>query len=662
MRASTLISMVLLPIAASAASSIDTQSMNRAADPCADFYQYACGSWIAHNPVPPDRTRWDRITELSDHTEKVLLDLVQTAAASKAPRGSVDQKIGDYFGSCMDTATIEQKGIGPVKPDLERIQALSKPSDLAGEVAHLHQAGVATLFRFMAEPDPKDSSHMIAALGQGGLSLPDRDYYLKSDAKSVETRQRFEEHMRKMFGLAGEAPDVAAAHAHAVLELETLLAKVSLDRVSRRDPDKTYHLMARSELAKMAPGFRWDEYFKDIGAPAFDKLDIEWPDFVKGLPLDQPLDSWKAYFAYHILRNAAPQLPKAFEEENFDFWNRYMSGAKEERPRPNRCVNMVDANLGDLLGQKYVESAFGPEAKERITRLVTALEKSLENDIRTRDWMTPETKAAAIRKLHAITSNVGYPRKWREYNKVTISRDDFYGNTHRALSAAFERRLARIGKPTDKTEWNMTAPTVNAFYSSEFNSINFPAGILQPPFFDPQRDAAANFGAIGAVIGHEMTHGFDDEGRKFDAAGNLRDWWSDKDAQEFEKRAACIADEYSNFTAVDDVKLNGRLTLGENTADNGGVRIALMALLDSLHGKEDKVDGLTPQQRFFVAYGQVWCQNTVPENSRLRALTDPHSPGRYRVNGVLQNMPEFQKTFSCKASQPMVSENACRVW
>jgi putative endopeptidase len=652
----------LFPLAAVAASGIDTQAMNPSADPCVDFYQYACGSWITRNPVPADRARWGRYTELSDRTEKLLLDMVQTASASKAPRGSIDQKIGDYFGSCMDTAAIEQKGMAPVKPDLERIQGLRSQKDLATEVARLHKEGIAVLFRFLAEPDPKDSTHTIAALGQGGLSLPDRDYYLKTDAKSMETRDRFEQHVRKMFALAGEAPDAAARDAQAVLQLETLLAKASLDRVSRRDPDKTYHLMERTELAALAPGFGWDEYFKDVAAPAFNKLDVEWPDFVKGLPLDQPLDSWKAYFSYHVLRTAAPQLSKVFEDENFDFWTRYIGGVKEPRPRANRCVNLVDANLGDLLGQKYVEAAFGADAKARITELVEALEKALEKDIRTLDWMTPETKVAAIRKLHAITNNVGYPKKFRDYSKVTVAPDDFFGNTRRAARAAYERRLARIGKPTDKSEWNMTTPTVNAFYSPDFNSINFPAGILQPPFFDPKRDRAANFGAIGAVIGHEMTHGFDDQGRKFDADGNLRDWWSPKDAQEFEKRAACIADEYSSFTAIDDVKLNGRLTLGENTADNGGVRIALMALMDTLKGKEDKVDGLTAEQRFFIAYGQVWCENSSPESARLRALTDPHSSARYRVDGVVRNMPEFQKAFACKAGQPMVSENACHVW
>ena len=653
---------LLVSLKAIADPGIDKSAMNARVDPCADFYQYACGTWMAANPLPADRTRWARFTELSDHNEKVLLDLLQTAASAKAPHGSIDQKIGDYFASCIDAATIEKKGMAPVKPELDRIRALRSRDDLASLVARLHLQGVGVLFRFISEPDPKDSTHMIAGLGQGGLSLPDRDYYLKTDPKSVEIRDRFERHVKTLFELAGERAEAAAADARAVLDIEMLLAKASLDRVTRRNPEMTYHLVPRTQLATLAPDFDWEAYFKGIRAPAFDKLDVEWPDFVKALPLSQPIDSWKAYLSYHVLRSAAPLLSRAFENEAFDFWTRYLAGAKEQRPRPARCVNVVDAGLGDLLGKKYVDSAFGPDAKAQITQLVEAIEKAMEEDIRTLDWMTPETKQAAIAKLHAITNNVGYPKKWRDYSRVTISRDDFYGNTRRADEAAFDRRLARIGKPTDKTEWNMTTPTVNAFYGAEFNSINFPAGILQPPFFDPKRDAAINFGAIGAVIGHEMTHGFDDQGRKFDGNGNLRDWWTAADAREFEKRAACVADEYSGFTAVDDVKVNGRLTLGENTADNGGARIALMALEDTLKGNTEKVDGFTPDQRFFLGYAQIWCENSSPEQTRLQALTNPHSPGHYRVQGVIQNMPEFQKAFSCTASKPVVTENACRVW
>jgi endothelin-converting enzyme/putative endopeptidase len=651
--------------ASSPASGIDTAAMNKSVDPCVDFYQYACGNWIAKNPLPADRSRWGRFGELQDHNEKVELDILQTATVVKPGRSALDQKIGDYFASCMDTATIEKKGIAPLKPELDRIQAMSDEPDVVAEIAHLHRLNIGVLFGFGAAPDAKDSNRTIATLRQGGLSLPDREYYLRTDAKSVETRQRFEQHVKNMFQLAGDLAEVAASKARMVLDMETILAKVSMDRVSMRDPDKTYHIVTRQALAAFSSGFDWSSYFKAVGSPAFETLNVSQPDYLRQIAAtlpSQPITAFQAYFSYHVLRMAASELPEAFEKENFDFWQRYLAGVKEPRPRAARCAGMVDRALGDLLGQKYIETAFGADAKAQITQLVEALDKALEEDIQTLPWMTEATKKAAIVKLHAFTNNVGYPKKWRDYSKVTVVRDNFLGNSVRATQAMYDQRIVKIGKPTDKTEWYMTTPTVNAFYSSQNNSINFPAGILQPPFFDPQRDIAMNYGGIGAVIGHEMTHGFDDQGRKFDADGNLRDWWTAQDGAEFEKRAACIADEHSGFTAVDDVKLNGRLTLGENTADNGGVRVALMALEDTLKGKQDKVEGFTPEQRFFLGFAQVWCENMSPQESRQRAMTDPHSPGRYRVNGTVRNMPEFQKAYSCKVGQPMVSANACRVW
>jgi endothelin-converting enzyme/putative endopeptidase len=481
----------------------------------------------------------------------------------------------------------------------------------------------------------------------------------------VETRHRFVDHVKKMFQLAGDSAESAAAKAQMVLAMETTLAKDSMDRVSMRDPNKTYHMMSTREVAALTPGFDWPRYLAATGAPAFDTVNVSQPDYFKQISADlagESIDAWRAYFTYHLLRQSAPALPESFENESFDFWSRYMTGAKEQRPRSARCVGVVDRQLGDLLGQKYIELTFGADAKKQITQLVDALEKAMGEDIRTLDWMTEDTKKAALAKLKAITNNVGSPQKWREYSKVKIVRDDFFGNGMRSAQAAYEQRIEKIGKPTDKTEWGMTTPTVNAFYSPQNNTINFPAGILQPPFFDPKRDVALNFGGAGMVIGHEMTHGFDDQGRKFDGDGNLRDWWTAKDGAEFEKRVACIANEYSGFTAVDDVKLNGRLTLGENSADNGGLRIALMALEDTLKGKKEVLDGFTPEQRLFLGFGQIWCENTAPQEVRARAMTDPHSPGRYRVNGTVQNMPEFQKAFSCKAGQPMVSQNACRVW
>ncbi len=662
---------ITLPILALAAdgpassSGLDTAAMNKSVDPCVDFYQYACGNWIASNPLPSDRSRWGRFNELSDHNEHVLLDIIQGAAVTRAGRSSLDQKIGDAFASCMDTAAINKRGIAPIKPELDAINGMAGAPDIVAEVARLHRQGVGVLFGFAAQPDAKDSNKTIASLGQGGLSLPDREYYLKTDPKSVEIRQHYLEHMTKMFQLAGDSAETAAAKAKAVLEFETTIAKVSADRVAMRDPNKRYHITTRKDLAAMAPEFDWETYFKLTHAPAFETLNVTGPDYVKQLGAalpQQSIDAWKAYFEFHLLRARGNELTDAFQNEVFDFWQRTLSGVKDQRPHQYRCVQVVDRQLGDLLGQKYIELAFGADARAQITQLVDHLEKALGEDIKQLDWMTDPTKKAALLKLQAITNNVGNPKTWRDYSKVTIARDDFFGNTTRLAEVMYQQRIDKIGKPTDKTEWGMSTPTVNAFYSPQNNSINFPAGILQAPFFDPRRDMAINYGGVGAVIGHEMTHGFDDQGRKFDGDGNLRDWWTPADGAEFEKRAACIANEYSGFTAVDDVKLNGRLTLGENSADNGGLRVAYMALEDALKGKGEVKDGFTPEQRFFLGFAQIWCENTAPQEVRNRAMTDPHSPGRYRVDGTLQNMPEFSKAFSCKAPQPMVSANACRVW
>jgi endothelin-converting enzyme/putative endopeptidase len=537
---------------------------------------------------------------------------------------------------------------------------------IVAEMARLQRLGVAVVFAFAAQPDPKDSNRTIAGLRPGGLSLPDRDYYLKTDPKSVETRQHYTQHLKNMFQLAGDNTQAASLKATLVLNFETALAKDSLDRVSLRDPNKTYHMLPKTFLSASYAAFPWDAYFKAIGAPAFDSLNVTYPEGLKLLATDlgsQPVSAWQAYFAYHLLRTDAAELPPAFEDEDFDFWQRYLAGVKEPRPRNVRCVAATDRALGDLLGQKYIQLAFGNDAKAQITSMVEDLEKALGDDISSLPWMTAETRAAALVKLKAFTNNVGYPKKWRDYSKVTIKAGDYLGNSERAAEALNQQRIEKIGQPTDKTEWTMTPPTVNAFYSPQNNSINFPAGILQPPFFDPSRDVAVNYGGIGAVIGHEMTHGFDDQGRKYDGDGNLRDWWTAQDAAEFEKRAACVADEYSGFTSVYDVHLNGRLTLGENSADNGGLRVAYMALQAELkRTPSQKIDGFTPEQRFFLGFAQLWCENISPQELRQRAATDPHSPGRFRVNGTVVNMPEFQKAFACRPDSAMVSPNACRVW
>ena len=668
MKSAILFALFIIPGLVGAADSggVDQSAMERSAAPCVDFYQYACGGWRAQNPLPADRSRWGRFAELSDRTEKVLLDLLQGAAVDRPGRSEIDQKIGDYYESCLDTAAINQKGLSVLDPELQRIRDIRRLEDLPAELARLHGMGVAALFVFGGRPDAKDSNRTIASLTQGGLSLPDREYYRKTDAKSEETRRRFQQHVRSMFQLAGDSAEAATMRSQAVLEIESRLAESSVDRVTLRIPEKNYHILTKKELIATAPNFDWEAYFRAAGSPDFASLNVGQPDFVKQLGatlMAEPVEAWKTYLAYHLLREAAPRLADRFEQEDFDFWGRYLGGSKEQRPRKNRCLQDVDRKLGDLLGQKYIQSVFGADAKARINELVDAVVAAMEKDIRTLPWMTPATRQAAIAKLHAMTRNIGYPNKWQDEAKTRVGRDDYYGNSVRASEILQELRMRRIGQPTEKNEWtNMTAPTVNAFYNPANNSINFPAGILQFPFFEPQRDRALNFGAIGAVIGHEMTHGFDDSGRKYDGAGNLRDWWTAADAAEFEKRAACVANEYAGFSPLPGVSLNGRMTLGENTADNGGLRVALMALTDTLQGKEETVDGFTPEQRFFLGFAQTWCENTSAEQLRLRAATDNHSPGRFRVNGTLQNMPEFQKAFSCKAGQPMVSANACRVW
>ncbi|HEU0140130.1 MAG TPA: M13 family metallopeptidase, partial [Bryobacteraceae bacterium] len=621
--------------------SFDVEAMDTSVDPCTDFFQYSCGMWMKQNPIPPDQARWGRFDELQERNRHTLRDILEKAAVSNAGRTAVEQKIGDYYASCIDEKTIEQQGVKPLAEELKRIDSLSAKSQLPETAARLHKAGVRALFRFTSAPDLKNSAMMIADVDQSGLGLPDRDYYFKDDERSVELRKKYLEHVAKMFQLLGQSQETAAASARTVMKMETALAKASLDRVARREPSNIYHKMSSKELQALAPSFGWNRYFEGTGTPAFDSLNVSVPEFFKqvsSLAESTDLNDWKTYFRWHLVRAMAPVLSSAFVNENFDFYGRTLTGAKALRPRWNRCVTYTDADLGEAVGQKYVERTFGAEGKARTLRMVRQLEKALEDDIRSLDWMTPETKKRALEKLHAITNKIGYPDRWRDYSRLKIVRGDAFGNSLRANEFNFEWSIRKIGKPVDPQEWHMSPPTVNAYYDPTMNNINFPAGILQPPFYDNKIDDAVNFGGIGAVIGHELTHGFDDQGRKFDAKGNLNDWWTEQDAQAFEKRAACFVDQYAQYPATPEVKLNGKLTLGENTADNGGLRIAYMALMDALEGRAgQKIDGFTPAQRFFISWGQVWCQNVTPEAARMRALVDPHSPGQWRVNGVVSN-------------------------
>jgi endothelin-converting enzyme/putative endopeptidase len=535
-------------------------------------------------------------------------------------------------------------------------------------IIQIHKENGPGFFSFGSGQDFKDSNSVIAQFGQDGLGLPNRDYYFKDDPKSKQTREQYVAHVAKIFELMGDAPAKAAAEAKTVMDIETALAQGSLGPVDLRDPEKNYHKMALADLEKLTPSFSFTKYVKGLNAPKVEMLNVAQPEFAKAMQStidSRSLDDLKTYLRWHVVHANAALLPSNFVDENFNFYGKTLRGAKELRPRWKRCVQLTDNALGEALGIAYVDETFGKEGKERMLKMVHNLEASLGKDIENLDWMTPETKKQALEKLQGIANKIGYPEKWRDYSSVKIVPGDAMGNNLRASAFEVKRQLDKIGKPPDRKEWGMTPPTVNAYYDPQMNDINFPAGILQPPFFNKNADDAGNYGGIGAVIGHELTHGFDDEGRQFDAKGNLRDWWTPADAKAFEERAGCIVNEYGNFTAVDDVKLNGKLTLGENTADNGGARIALMALLDSINGKPEatqKIEGYTPEQRFFLGYGQIWCQNQRPEAARLQALTDPHSPGQYRVNGVVQNMPEFRKAWGCKVGQPMAPENACHVW
>jgi putative endopeptidase len=523
-------------------------------------------------------------------------------------------------------------------------------------------------FGFGSQQDFDDASKVVASADQGGMGLPDRDYYLKDDADSSETRKQYQAHVQKMLELMGEAPAQASADARVVVDMETALAKSATDIVKRRDPANLNHKLTPEQLRALAPSFSWDDYLSSIGAPATAHYLVLTPDFYKGLEqlvTSQSLDHWKTYLRWHLVHDSALMLGEPFVQENFSFYGQKLLGQKQIRPRWRRCVSYVDRDLGEALGQAYVERAFGPESKERMLKMVHALEAALGNDIEHLDWMTSATKKEALAKLKKIEDKIGYPNQWRDYSNLKIIRGDALGNVYRSSEFELHRQLAKIGKPVNRGEWLMTPPTVNAYYDPQLNTINFPAGILQPPFFDNEMEDAINFGAIGAIIGHELTHGFDDEGRKFDPDGNLRDWWTEQDAKQFEQRAQCVADEYSGFEATPGVKLNGNLTLGENTADNGGARVALMALENLQSGDKSSDQGRgapTLQQKFFISYGQSWCANETPQMLRLLAQSDPHSTPKYRVNGVLSNMPEFQKAFGCKQGQPMVRQNACRVW
>jgi len=660
---------------------VNPDQVNAQIDPCTDFYQYSCSKFFAANPIPADRAAWGVVGPLSLWNEVTLREVLEAAAAKKDGRTAVDQKIGDYWAACMDENKIESSSRKELKRELDRIAALKNKAQLAGELAHIHstvgsawQGGdaetVAPMFGFGSNPDFDDATRVVAIVDQAGFSLPGREFYTKDDAKSVEIRSKYLLHIANMLKLAGENEAQAKADASTVLAMETEMARSAMDIVKRRDPKNINNKMTLAQLEKLAPAFAWKQYLAAVGAPSTQVYLVTSPDFLRGLDTmihRRPLNDWKTYLRWQVLHESAPYLDSAFVNENFDFFGHTLAGVPKLSPRWRRCVHSTDARLGEALGQAYVQRAFPPQSKERVLKMVNNIEAALDQDIAQINWMTPETKTQAKAKLKKILDKIGYPDHWRDYSALEITPDSYLENVHRGTAFEFHRQLAKIGQPLDRQEWQMTPPTIDAYYDPQTNTINFPAGILQPPFFDAQQDDAANYGAEGAVIGHEITHGFDDQGRKFDGQGNLHDWWTPADAKNYEARGKCISDEYTQEIPEVGIKQNGLLTQGEDTADNGGIHLALLALENDLKSEGKSVDdkgedGLTHLQKFFLAYSTVWCSEYRPEVMRVALLSNPHSLPKYRVNNVVANMPEFAKAFGCKKGAPLVHENTCRVW
>jgi putative endopeptidase len=655
--------------------SFDLSTIDTTADPCTDFYQYACGKWVKDNPVPPDQTVWVRsFSQLFERNRYLLWQ--ELDAAARDPKSPLQKQYGDFYASCMDTAAIDKRGVTPLQPAFDRIAAVTGSSQFPALLAELENEGTPDgFFNFGVSQDDKDSSQQIAVLFQGGLSLPDRNYYLLDSPQYVTIRKQYLDHVTKMFVLAGDAPAQAAKEAASVMEIETGLAKASTDRTLLREPENRYHIYAVADFEKLTPNFDWSVYFKNVGIGHFDTLNVATPDFFKalnGLVKTEPLDSWKSYLRWQALHGLAQQLSTPIYDESFAFFGKTLRGQKVPQARWKRCSSATDNALGEAVGQDWVKQNFPPAAKDSMDKLVAALEKSLGDDIRTLPWMSDATKKEAEAKLAMFRNKIGYPEKWRDYSSVKVDRGRYLENAEHAAVFARDWDYGHLGKPVDEKEWGMTPPTVNAYYDASMNDINFPAGILQPPFFDFKVDPAVNFGAIGMVIGHEMTHGFDDEGSKYDGKGNLREWQTPEDRKAFTERTDCEVAEYNGFqvapahgdTAAQNI--NGKLTLGENTADNGGLRIAYMALLDTLAAQgqtvQEKIGGYTEAQRYFLGFAQAWCTNQTEQAARQAALTDSHSQDRWRVNGSVQNFDEFGKAFACKRGQPMYPVKSCRVW
>jgi putative endopeptidase len=652
---------------------LDPKNMDTSVKPQDDFYLYANGGWLQRNPVPPEYSRWGSFDELTEKNQNALRKITEKAANTHADEKTAPevQKVGDYYASGMDEKTIEAARLKPLEEELKRIDAIKDRADLLKAISHLHTIGVGALFEFGSGQDAKESSRDIAQAQQGGLGLPDRDYYTKTDEDSKKKRAAYVEHVAKMLTLLGEAADKAAEDAKKIMALETSLATASRTRVELRDPEKNYNKMKQADLQKITPDWNWADYFKGIKLADPGDINVGQPDFFKAANAafkDASIEDWKTYLRWHLINAAAEDLSKDFVNEDFNFKQGVLRGTKQIKPRWKRVVASTDDALGEALGKLYVADYFPPEAKARALEMINNLKVALADRIKTLDWMDEPTKQQALKKLAAMNVKIGYPDKWRDYSLLKIDRGPYVSNTMRAANFEVNRQLKKIGKPVDRTEWGMTPPEVNAYYNPYMNEIVFPAGILQPPFFDPKADDPVNYGGMGAVIGHEMTHGFDDQGRQFDAAGNLRDWWSKQSADEYNKRRKAVVDQYSGYEPLPGSHINGELTQGENIADIGGIKLAYSALQKALEkdpqARDQKIDGFTPEQRFFLGWAQVWRANQRDEDLRLRLTTDPHSPTRYRCNGPIANMPEFQQAFNIPDGSSMVrtADKRVNIW
>ncbi len=652
--------------------SLDVTSLDRTVNPCVDFYKFSCGGWQQNNPIPADQASWSVYAKLANENQQFLWGILEDDAKGGRDRSPTQQKIGDYYESCMNTAAIDKAGDQPVLSALARIAGFKTREDLFAAIPALqHNMLGSFFFHSGTTQDAVDSSLIIASVDAGGLGLPDRDYYLKTDPHSVQIRNEYLDYIQQQLILAGENGEQAKGDADSVLRIETNLATASLTRVERRDPHNLYHMMAVTELQALLPQIDWANYFAVQGAPRLQRTNVEQPAFLKAVNAElnsEPLEALRAYLTFHALTAAAPYLAKPFAESNFAFYSTTLRGVPQMPPRWKTCVRGVDRNLGEALGQEFIRRTFSLDTKNKVQVMTGQIEAAMQKEIEGLDWMGPETKAEALRKLHAIRNKIGYPERWRDYTALEVKPDDYFGNVLRASRFEEARQWHKLGKPVDRNEWGMTPPTVNAYFDPQMNDINFPAGVLQPPLYDPRLDDAPNYGNTGATIGHELTHAFDDEGRQFDALGNLRDWWTPADAKGFEQRIQCVRDQYAGYTVVDDIHINSKLTSGEDVADLGGTLLAYIAWKKQIESPDTPlaslsvIDGFTPDQRYFVGMAQWACENNRPEDQRLHAATDPHSPGFARINGVVSNLPEFQKAFGCKAGQPMVHTPVCKVW